>query len=235
LLLFSHRYNIFKIASRDKLGASAGERSCLDSDNDSDGYESDCSLDSSGLKIEETPPVVYSTKDMFMISLTFCLFWFCANYFYNAGLGYTLVSSSTVLANTSILFVLIFSCVFLRDEPMSIFKLIGVLISFAGATIVTLSEKNDEHEKAKNRILGDIFTVLSAMFYGIYATFLKKKIPEEAEKHFEMSTFLGFVGLINVVILLPLFPIFHFTGIETFELPNSRTLLFLSLNAFVGT
>lgn len=43
------------------------------------------------------------------------------------------------------------------------------------------------------------------------------------------------MGLINIVMLFPLFPIFHATGLETFEWPNGRAILFLSVNAFVGT
>mmetsp|Transcript_9680 Transcript_9680/g.8526 ORF Transcript_9680/g.8526 Transcript_9680/m.8526 type:complete len:134 (+) Transcript_9680:547-948(+) len=132
------------------------------------------------------------------------------------------------------LFVFILSCVFLRSESSSFLKLLGVLLSFAGATIITVFESNDEGD-ARNRILGDIFTIISAILYGGYATFLKFKVPEEAEKNFSMISFLGFVGLINVFLLLPLFPIFHYTGIETFELPNQKTLIFLSINSFFGT
>ena len=73
------------------------------------------------------------------------------------------------------------------------------------------------------------------MMYGLYATFLKYKVPEEKEKNFSFTQFLGYVGLINMVVLLPLFPIFHFTGLETFQWPNGKTLLFLSINAFIGT
>ena len=50
-----------------------------------------------------------------------------------------------------------------------------------------------------------------------------------------MGIFFGFVGLINIVILSPLLVLFHFTGMEKFELPNTKTLMFLSINAFIGT
>ena len=122
----------------------------------------------------------------------------------------------------------------LRSESSSFLKLIGVLISFSGATIITVFESNDDGD-AKNRALGDLFTIISAILYGLYATFLKLKVPEEAEKHFDTSAFLGFVGLINVVLLPPLFPIFHYTGIEHFDWPNGKTLMFLSINSFIGT
>lgn len=46
---------------------------------------------------------------------------------------------------------------------------------------------------------------------------------------------MGFVGLINIVVLFPLFPIFNYTGIEVFSWPNKETFIFLTINAFIGT
>ena len=63
-------------------------------------------------------------------------------------------------------------------------------------------------------------SLLSAVFYGAYAVTLKKRIPPEMEDSFKFSYFLGFVGLFNVIFLMPLFPILNYTGIETFEWPN---------------
>lgn len=123
----------------------------------------------------------------------FCMLWFLANYFYNSGLNYTEISSSVILSNTSILFVLMFSLILLKSEKFSLLKLIGVLISFAGATMITISE-SEGSSKARNRILGDVFTVISALVYGLYATFLKLKLPSN-EDAFSMTKFLGFVGV----------------------------------------
>ena len=61
------------------------------------------------------------------------------------------------------------------------------------------------------------------------------KVPAEQEAEFKFSYFLGFVGLSNDVLLLPLFFIFNATGIETFEWPTKKTLLLLTGNAFFGT
>jgi solute carrier family 35 protein F5 len=61
-----------------------------------------------------------------------------------------------------------------------------------------------------------MFSLLSAFCYGMYATYLKIKVPKEKEEDFKFTYFLGFVGLINIVVLLPLFPIFNATELETF-------------------
>ena len=45
----------------------------------------------------------------------------------------------------------------------------------------------------------------------------------------------GFVGVFNVVLLWPGFLLLHYTGLEPFELPSSRVLALLILNAVIGT
>ena len=50
-----------------------------------------------------------------------------------------------------------------------------------------------------------------------------------------MSLFLGFVGVTNIVVLLPLFPILHWTGVEKFKWPDGKTVGYLTLNAVIGT
>ena len=46
----------------------------------------------------------------------------------------------------------------------------------------------------------------------------------------------GFVGLCVTAVLLPVVVVWHFTGIETFELPpNNEVWTLLLINGFVGT
>ena len=59
---------------------------------------------------------------------------------------------------------------------------------------------------------------------------MKKRIGDESKV--SMPLFLGFVGLFGMVVLLPGFPILHFTGLERFELPDSRRVAIIIL---VGT
>ena len=73
------------------------------------------------------------------------------------------------------------------------------------------------------------------ILYGFYATFLKVKVPPEKEETFKFTVFLGFVGLINDFLLLPLFPLFNWIGLEIFEWPSGHTLVLLTVNAIIGT
>lgn len=178
-----------------------------------------------------------------MLSLEFCLLWFLANYFVAACLQYTTVASSTILTSTSSVFTLIFGAVF-RVEKFTLRKCLGVLASLAGIVLIStidLSGKtgDDEHrgdfpEKSIREIaIGNCLAFLSAVMYGLYAVFMKKRIPDESRV--EMPVFFGLVGIINVLILWPGFIILHVTGVETFELPPSGFVTAIILCNSIGS
>ena len=84
-------------------------------------------------------------------------------------------------------------------------------------------------------MIGDLLSVAGAICYAFYAVYLRAKVPDEKDEGFKFTYFLGFVGLMNDILLLPLFPIFNYTGLEHFKWPSSTTLLYLTVNAFFGT
>ncbi|KAG8530348.1 uncharacterized protein KY384_004850 [Bacidia gigantensis] len=171
-----------------------------------------------------------SIRETAWLSLEFCILWFLANYFVAACLEYTTVASSTVLASTSGIWTLIFGAM-LRVEKFTLKKLVGTLASLAGIILISsvdLTGETDEnrgdfpHKSRKELAIGDALAFGSAILYGIYTTFMKKKIGDEGRV--DMPLFFGFVGLFNLVTLLPGFFLVHFTGIETFELPPTRRI-----------
>ena len=163
----------------------------------------------------------------------FCVLWFLANFFYNLSLTATTVSSTTILSNTSSIFVFLLGFFFLRDR-FTVPKLVAVLVSFSGIVMIAISDRNGSGD-GEESFHGDIYALVSAFAYGCYATFLKRMIPKAREEYFPFTVFFGFVGLINIVLLLPLFPVFHYTGVEELEFPNKKTVLFLTINALLGT
>jgi solute carrier family 35 protein F5 len=175
-----------------------------------------------------------SIKETASLSLQFCLLWFGSNYSYNYGLSNTSLTSSTVLSNTSSIFVYILGLFILSETHLNFQKAALVLLSFSGVLVITLTDKGG-NDKTKNSLKGNLFTLLSAAFYGLYATMLKKKVPAEMEERFSFSLFLGMVGLFNFFVLLPMFFILHYTGIETFAWPSKDTWGILTANAILGT
>lgn len=79
--------------------------------------------------------------------------------------------------------------------------------------------------------IGDVLAFASAIMYGFYAVFMKKRV--DSESRVNMPIFFGFVGLFNILCLWPLFLILHYTGLEPFHLPPSSrvTTILLSNSA----
>lgn len=162
------------------------------------------------------------------------MLWFGSNYCYNFGLSRTSLTSSTVLSNTSSIFVYILSLIILPGTKFNLFKAAMVLLSFAGVVVITYTDKNNS-DSSKNSFEGNLITLLSATFYGLYATILKRKVPPEVEDHFSFSLFLALVGMFNFVLLIPLFFILHYTGVEPFQWPSRSTWGIMTANAILGT
>jgi solute carrier family 35 protein F5 len=158
-------------------------------------------------------------KQVLRIAGVSALFWFSLNYFYNLGLLYATLTSSVIISNTSAawVFVVSVSCLMPTEHKQRFCakKAVFVAISVAGFVVITRQDS-----KEQTNWLGDFFTLLSAVIYACYANYLKVKVPEETEKNFHFSWFFGFIGAINDVIILPLFPLFDWLGIEQFEWPN---------------
>ena len=174
-------------------------------------------------------------QETLKLSLEFFMLWFLANYFVAACLEYTTVASSTILTSTSSVWTLLFGAI-LNVERFTIKKLIGVFASLAGIIMISSidftgnQDKNRgsfPHKSHKQIAIGDILAFASAIMYGIYTTLMKKRVEDESRV--DMPLFFGFVGVINLVALLPGFPILHYTGIETFELPPTKRILAIVL------
>ncbi|KAF2111579.1 hypothetical protein BDV96DRAFT_614847 [Lophiotrema nucula] len=174
-------------------------------------------------------------RETVKLSLEFCLLWFSANYFAAACLEYTTVASSTILASTSSIWTLLCGAL-MRVERFTLRKLLGVTASLAGIALISMidvSGDTDEnrgsfpHKSPRELAIGDIMAGLSAMLYGFYAVFMKKRIGDESKVN--MPLFFGLVGLFNVVLLWPGLVILHLAKVEPFELPPTRKILTIVL------
>ncbi|KAL7625786.1 hypothetical protein AAE478_005009 [Parahypoxylon ruwenzoriense] len=172
-------------------------------------------------------------------SLEFCMIWFLGNYFASACLEYTSVGSVTILTSTSSVWTLVF-CAFMRIEPFSVRKLVGVMASLAGIILISTVDlsgaDNDDnrgnfpHKSQRQIAIGDAMAFFSAVIYGLYVVVMKVRIGNE--ERVNMPLFFGLVGVFNILFLWPLFFILHFTGIEPFELPpDGKIWLIIMLNS----
>lgn len=163
----------------------------------------------------------WTERDHMIAGAKLSPFWFISNFAYNASLQYTSNSSSTVLVNTGSLFTF-FIALLMRDERFSCWKLLGVLFGMAGCVLTGLhdardagnsrmrflfadmidSQGNDDHNDDLH-VWGDILSVISAAFYGIYVVMVRLLCPRD-ESLMSMQLFLGYVGLWNMLALSPI-------------------------------
>jgi solute carrier family 35, member F5 len=193
------------------------------------------------------------------LSFYFCILWFLANYFALSCLQYTTVASTTILSSTSSVWTLLIGAI-TRTEKFAWRKLIGVVASLVGVFLISQVDMSSskpspsEPDPAPNPnskrdgglgesfpdkspaelAFGDAMAAFSALIYGIYTITLKRATSAAAKegKSLNMPLFFGLVGLINTVLLFPMFPILSFTKIELFELPpTSRVWTILLVNS----
>ncbi|CAI9107448.1 OLC1v1006799C1 [Oldenlandia corymbosa var. corymbosa] len=129
--------------------------------------------------------------------------------------------SNTILSSSSSLFTFLVALVFL-GENFTWLKLFSVLLCMGGTIIVSLGDSEAASSSvAPNPVLGDILSLLSAAFYAAYITLIRKKLPDEDDKkqgEASMAQFLGFLGLFNLLIFLPIALVLNFAKLEPFKM-----------------
>lgn len=162
-------------------------------------------------------PRLWTRKETACASLLICPVWFLAQFTFNLSLKYTTVTSNTILSSTSSLFTFLMSLKFLQ-EKFTWLKLFSVLLCMAGTVIVSFSDSETSSSTATNPAWGDVLCIASAIFYAVYTTLIRKKLPDESKGEGRASTalFLGFLGLFNGLLLFPIALVLHFTGVEPF-------------------
>ncbi|KAI4319328.1 hypothetical protein MLD38_032936 [Melastoma candidum] len=152
-------------------------------------------------------------------SLVVCPFWFLAQLTFNLSLKYTTVTSNTILSSASSLFTFLVALVFL-GEKFTWVKLISVILCMGGTIIVSLGDSETTLKAiATNPLLGDILALVSSALYAVYITLIRVKLPDDEEKQEQasMAEFLGYLGLFNLLIFLPVALVLDFTKLEPFD------------------
>ncbi|KAL8527541.1 hypothetical protein ACS0TY_005406 [Phlomoides rotata] len=127
------------------------------------------------------------------VSLLICPIWFLAQLTFNFSLKYTTVTSNTILSSASSLFTFLVALLFL-GEKFTWLKLISVLLCMGGTIIVSLGDSGTGPSVvAPNPALDE---------------------GDEVKGHASMAQFLGFLGLFNLLIFLPVALILIFLKLE---------------------
>jgi solute carrier family 35 protein F5 len=83
-------------------------------------------------------------------------------------------------------------------------------------------------------MMGNSACLLSAVFYAVYSLYLKITISKEKEASFNFTYLLGFIGLFNLIFILPVLGGLHASGVERFNWPENKIWVLLLLNAFLA-
>ncbi|XP_041057037.1 solute carrier family 35 member F5-like isoform X3 [Carcharodon carcharias] len=165
------------------------------------------------------------------ISFFFCFVWFLANFSYQEALSDTQVAIVNILSSTSGLFTLLLAAMFPSNsgDRFTLSKLLAVILSIGGVTLVSLSS-NDTEGKGT---IGSLWSLTGAVLYAIYIVMIKRKVDREDK--LDIPMFFGFVGLFNLLLLWPGFFLLHYTGFEAFEFPTKTVWMYILINGLIGT
>jgi solute carrier family 35 protein F5 len=128
--------------------------------------------------------------------------------------------SNTILSSASSLFTFLVSMAVLR-EKFTWLKLCSVLLCMLGTIVVSLADSEQDKGSVSHAVWGDMLCLLSALFYAIYTTLLRKCLPDEDSTQGKASTalFFGYLGLFNALLLAPV-GFLYFAFVEPFHRPT---------------
>ena len=114
------------------------------------------------------------------------------------GIEQTTASTAAVLINTNVIFVVILSATFLK-ENFSFKKALGIALSFSGVLVVIFAQMTNESIVFSNVFLiGCIFMVLSALCWAVYSIVGKKLLDK-----YDPFTVTTYAFILGTIFFLP--------------------------------
>ncbi|KAL0092524.1 hypothetical protein J3Q64DRAFT_1633677 [Phycomyces blakesleeanus] len=145
-------------------------------------------------------------------------------YLWYVSVNLTSMSNLTAIYNTGCFFAYVFSVWLLHDRLMAT-KIAAILLCMIGVFLMAFWTPGDQ--PAQSQTLGISVAVLGAALYGFYEVYYKKYAsPSQASVLFA-NTVTGAIGIITLLILWIPLPVLHFSGYETFELPDLETFVYI--------
>ncbi|DBA88033.1 TPA: hypothetical protein ACH3X1_005014 [Trebouxia sp. C0004] len=134
--------------------------------------------------------------------------WFGAQLTFNLSLSMTNVTSNTILSSTSSLFTFALSCLLL-GEKYTFVKLGSIVVCIAGVVMVTFGDSS--HSEGRQSFVGDMLCLLSSLLYASYTIAIRQMLPND--ENADVTTFFGFIGLLNLVFMAPVLIILWLTSV----------------------
>ena len=114
------------------------------------------------------------------------------------GIEYTTASTSAVLINTNVIFIVLLSATFLK-EKFPLRKSAGIALSFAGVLVVIFAQMTNESIAFSNVFLiGCMFIILSAFCWAIYSIVGKRLLDK-----YDPFTVTTYAFVLGTIFFLP--------------------------------
>ena len=140
-----------------------------------------------------------SAKDMISLFLVGVFFVFGYMFALLSGLSYTTPISSSIFLSLQPAFVYII-CLCIRTDKLSMGRVAGIVIGFAGALICVLTQKGSE--VASDPLKGNLFCLASAILFASYLVIEKKYLRRLSSATVSKWSFLGGAVAAGVVVLI---------------------------------
>ncbi|KAL2919757.1 hypothetical protein HK105_200674 [Polyrhizophydium stewartii] len=171
------------------------------------------------------------------------------------------MSDVTAIYNTSCFFTYALSTM-IAGEAVKMRKAVAVLLSVGGIGLIALfgdsprpsafgsargswpkdsdifrpapvARKDDASETAA-AVVGYAAATAASLFIALYEVLYSKLlVPSPPSARFSLHV-TGLIGVTTIVLGLPLFPLLHATGLETFEWPDAASWAYIAANAVLG-
>lgn len=115
--------------------------------------------------------------------------------FFYIGLANTTGTKGSIINSAGTFFAVLLACLAVKDEKLSVQKLVGCAIGFAGTVIINLSSAS--HQEGFS-FLGDSFVLLSALSYAVSSVMIKQFSKKENPVTLSGYQFL-FGGIVMVI------------------------------------
>lgn len=164
---------------------------------------------------------------------TLGLLWQFGQMLFIISLMYTTMGTNMALQSCSGAFSYLFSMLIL-GYSFRIKSGLGVLLVTGAVVLASLYpaepiDKSPDSSTIKETAVGFVLAIAAAVNGALFSTLFKKWVT----KHANSDLIFGFFGIVAIFVGVPLVVIFHFTGLQEFQVPSWQVILLILADAIL--
>ncbi|ORY94111.1 hypothetical protein BCR43DRAFT_495881 [Syncephalastrum racemosum] len=148
-------------------------------------------------------------------------------YLWYLSVNLTSMANLTAIYNTGCFFAYLFSILMLHDRIVAA-KVAAVGLCILGVCVMAFTDTQDNTSSdSPDGPLGILVAMIGAAAYGFYEVFYKKYAAPPKPTILFANAVTGGIGFVTLIFLWVPIPLLHWSGFETFEWPDLRTLAYI--------